>query len=189
MSKVTFETLSARIALIAASEKVTKQEMGLLSREVLTYILESEDVRPINNLLGKDKEGNYLLTRNNRVVAGMYFSEFVPFNTNGAKVSEGEQLIFVKKKARVYDKYVAKINDWLGVGTNDIWSWAADNVQVEAKPKEYAGNIEKLVKKALADEVEGITKVDVLKAVMSAGISIEDLLFIAGMEEQAEQAA
>lgn len=189
MSNITFETLSARIALIAASEKVTKQELGLLSREALTYVLESEDVRPINNLLGKDGEGNYLLTRNNRVVAGMYFSEFVPFSKNGAKVSDGEQLVFVKKKARVYDKYVAKIIDWLGVGTNDIWSWAAENVQFEAKPKEYAGKIEKLVKKALADEAEGITKVDVLKAVMSAGISIEDLLFIAGMEEQAEQAA
>lgn len=176
MQNITFESLSARIAAIAAAEKITREQLGLLSREVLGYVLESEDVRPINALLGKTDEGKYVLTLQNRKTAGFYFREFTPFSDNGANIEKGEQIVFIKKKAKVWDKFVAKIENWLEVESNDIWKWAAINIQMEVKPKEYASKITKLIEKSLKDEVNGISKIDVMLAVMAAGIEVDDLL-------------
>lgn len=174
---ITFDSLVTRINTITAAERVTKAELGLLSREVLSYILESEDVRPVNMLLGKDEEGKFVLTVNNRRVAGLYFQEFVPFTSE----EKDGVLVFLKKKAKVFEKYTAAINNFLGEGSNDIWTWAETNVEVQAKPKFYAEKITKLIQKSLEDEAEGISKVDVMKAVLDAGLSIEDLLEIGGL--------
>lgn len=170
---ITFETLSARLAKISYAESVTRHELGELSREVLAFVCVSEDVRIINTLLGKGEDGKYTLTSNNRRVAGLYFKEFVPFTV--AEDDTG-RVQFAKKKAKVWDKGCAKIEAFLAVEDNNLWTWAETNVEIEGKPKEYSGKLSKLVSKALADEVEGITGVEVLQAALQGGVSIEDLL-------------
>ena len=176
IEQITFETLSARIAKIAAAESITRAELGALSREVLAFVVATEDVRIINTLLGKGEDGKFTLTAQNRKAASFYFREFCPFSDNGANVDKGEVLVFIKKKAKVWDKLAAKIETWLAVETNNIWTWAQDNLSVEVKPANYAGKLEKLVANALKDEVDGITGADVINAVLAGGVTVEDLL-------------
>lgn len=174
IAKITFETLSARVNAIAHAEKITKHELSLLSREVLAFVLETEDIRIVNTLLGKGEDGKYILTSNNRRVAGLYFKEFMPFSNNGGK--ELDQVVFIKKKAKVWDKYAETINNWLADETNDLWKWAGANVQMEPKAKMYGDKITKLVTKALDDEVEGLNSMAIIDAVMAGGVTIDDLL-------------
>ncbi|MGL4584024.1 MAG: hypothetical protein ACRCVU_13725 [Flavobacterium sp.] len=174
--KHTFEQLNAIIATIAASENVTRKELGEFSRVALTYVLESEDVRPINTLLGKI-DGVNVLTSVNRRTANLFFREFAPFADNGAK--ELETLVFTKKKAKVWDKYVTKIEAFLADEKNNIWTWANENIKLEAKAKDYAGKIKQLIEKALADEVEGITQEQLLQAVLDGGIEVDAIIKLA----------
>lgn len=173
IQQITFETLSARVSAIAHAENITRKELGELSREVLAFVCATEDVRIVNTLLSKGEDGKFILTSNNRRVAGLYFKEFVPFT-----VAETDSGIvqFAKKKAKVWDKGCAKVEAFLSVEENNLWTWAETNVEIEAKPKEYQGKLTKLVQKSLSDEVEGISGVDVLNAVLEGGVSIDDLL-------------
>lgn len=186
IEQITFETLSSRIAKIAAAESITRAELGALSREVLAFVVATEDVRIINTLLGKGEDGKFTLTSNNRRVAGLYFKEFTPFT-----VAETDSGIvqFAKKKAKVWDKGVAKIEAFLAVEDNNLWTWAETNVEIEGKPAEYAGKLTKLVQKSLADEVEGITGADVINAVLAGGVTVEDLLGMVEALTNVQQAA
>lgn len=186
MSQVTFETLSARLNAIKASERITKEELSALSRESLTFLLETGDVRIINMLLGQDENGKFILTPINRKTANLFFKEFVGFTVQDGDSSVVE---FVKKKVRVWEKYVEKVNTFLSVPHNDIWTWAAENVEIEKKAPIYADKINTLVAKALKDEVNGISQVDILKAVLSGGVSVDSLFdLVTELTEQAKAA-
>lgn len=184
---ITFESLSARLSAISAAESVTRVELGLLSREVLAFVVETKDIRIVNTLLGKNEAGKYVLTSQNRKAAGFYFSHFMPFSTNEAKVSEGQLLQFVKMKAKAWDKYAIIIEQWLSDEANNLWTWADANIKMEAKPANYAGKFTKLVEKALADEVDGINGADILAAVLAGGVSVNDLMSV--VEQMSKEAA
>jgi len=176
IKQITFETLSERLAKISYAENITRHELGELSREVLLFVCETEDVRIVNTLLGKGEDGKFTLTSQNRKVTGLFMREFIPFTDNGAKIDAGETIVFQKKKAKVWDKFVTKIDTFLENENNNLWTWAENNVSIEQKPANYAGKISKLVEKALKDEAEGVTGVDILQAVISGGVSVNDLM-------------
>lgn len=179
--KHTSEQLNAIIATIAQSERVTRVELSNLSRIALEYVLESNDVRPINTLLGKGEDGKFILTAVNRRVANSYFKHFLPFADNGAK--ELEQLVFTKMKAKAVDKYTALIAEWLADEANDIWVYS-NGLAIEAKPVFYADKIKKLVEKALKDEVNGISQADLLQAVLDGGVDLNTILDLAVAQQQ-----
>lgn len=180
--KHTIEQLNAIIATIAASEQVTRVELGNFSRVVLEFVLESEDVRPINALLGKGENGKYILTSMNRRTANLFFKALIPFADNGAV--ELEQVVFTKKKAKAWDKYVKLITEFLADENNNIWTWSDENVNIEDKPKNYASKIQKLVSKALKDEVQGISQADLLQAVLDGGVDLNTILDLAVEQQQ-----
>lgn len=182
---VSYESLAVRINTIAKAERITKSELSLLSREMLAFVIDTKDVRPFNELLGKGEDGKYNLTALNRKMCSFFLREFTPFSDNGANIDKGEQLTFVKLKAKAWDKYVAKIEDFLSVETNDVWTWAQENIKLEQKPVNYMAKLEKDVEKALNDEVNGISKADVLIAVMKGGISVDDLMLVVEQMSQA----
>lgn len=182
---LSYESLSARLSTIASSEAITKRELGLLSRELLSFIVETSDVRIVNTLLGRGADGKLTLTVANRKAAGLFFQHFLPFSVD----SDSDVVQFAKKKGKVFDKAVEEIEKFLSDETNDLWSWVDANVKMEQKAIDYAGKITKDIKKAL-DADDGLTGAEVMAAVMEGGITTADLLqLVDAMMRQEQQAA
>lgn len=182
---LSYESLSARLSTIAASEAITKRELGLLSRELLSFIVETSDVRIVNTLLGRGADGKLTLTVANRKAAGLFFQHFLPFSID----ADSDVVQFAKKKGKVFDKAVEEIETFLADEANDLWSWVDANVKMEQKAIDYAGKITKDIKKAL-DADDGLTGAEVMAAVMEGGITTADLLqLVDAMMRQEQQAA
>lgn len=186
--KPTFESLMTRVAAIRASETITKKELSALSREALSLMLETEDIRPINAVLGVAEDGKAILSPVNRKVAGMFFSHFCAFTK---AEDDGKPLQFGKKKAKLWDKKAAEIEEFLAEERHDIWTWAGANVEMEKKAPEYAGKITKQIQKALTDkDGYAISQVDVLKAVLDGGVTVDALFeLVTALSEQKKEAA
>lgn len=176
---ITYENLMSTIANVAKAERITKAGLSLLSRDILSYMLESEDVRPVNTLLGLDDHGKYVLTPMNWRIAVQYFAHFIPWTSNYeeevkkfAVKGQGERvpLVFNKKSGKRFDKGVERINAWLEDENNDIWVWS-NNATVEAKPVDYAKKIQQAISSAL-DEDKGNMK---LSDVMAAIVELEEI--------------
>lgn len=182
---VTIETLFSRVETIRKSETVTKAEMSAFSREVLAFVIETGDVRPLNLLLGKGEDGKFTLTVANRKAANLFFKEFVGFSV---AENDSDVVQFVKKKMKVWDKYVAKCQEFLADESNDIWTWIKANVEIEKKPPVYAEKLMNVVKKALNDNEHGISQVDILKSVLAGGVSIDALIALASEVATADAA-
>lgn len=156
--------INTRIDNIAGAEKITKSELGILSREILTYVVlnASGDVQVVNRLLT-------VLTPMNLKVSQLFFSEFLPH-----KFEDG--LFGGKFKGeKKLDEYFHKTKEFLSNEDNNIWTWAAKNVEVKAKPKDYVEKIARLVKNALEDDNEGVSADEIIAAVFKGGVSIDDM--------------
>lgn len=187
-AKDALKSLNTRILKIAKAENVVHTELGAFSREVLAYVLRTKDITPVNRIIGTDKEGKTYLTRNNRVVAMHFFSEFLPFSTEG-KAPEGT-LVFGKLKGeRSQEKATKLINDFLHNPECTIWTWAKDNIKTEKKPVDYAAKVGNAITAALAEDKGNMSKADVLMAVLRNGISLDDMLAVADLLTQGEEKA
>lgn len=168
---INLNDLMKRITRIHKAEKVSKAELSAFSREALQFVVESRDVRPINSLLGLDKEDKAVLSPANRRIANRFFSDFVPFKTAG---DVDGMLVFTEIKAKAFDKAAEKIAAFLADEENDIWTWQRDNINMEEKPVDYVGRITKATKAAI--EKGHISPVDALKAVIAGGVSVDALM-------------
>ena len=103
----------ARFDAIAAAEKITRVELGLLSREILVYVPESQDIEFVNRLLG-------VLTPMNRRTAILYFGHFLPWEQEHDK--EGNFNRFAKKMVgeKKLKKKADAIVTWLAKEENNI---------------------------------------------------------------------
>lgn len=159
------------IATLAKSEKVTKETLRELSRNVLAAHHTTQDVSYMNKLIA-------VLTPVNRKVATLFFTEF-----SGFRQTDG---VFTKKDKANYDKAHEAAIIFLEDPLNNIWTWAEREVAVEKKEfdiKQVTAAIERFNKKATDN---GMTQADVLRAVLSAGFEMETLFTIMGeMEEKA----
>lgn len=181
---IKFEDLMATIQQVAAAERITKEGLRTLSRDILTYVLESEDVRPVNALLGMDGDGKYILTPINWRIAVQYFRHFIAFTSNWDDVKdfaikgEGKRVPFVlKAKAKKrWDKSATAIEEWLSDEGNDIWVWSK-HVEMKAQPVDYAKKVQQAVKAALNEEKGNLSLTDVLAAIAELDdVSIYDLM-------------
>lgn len=163
-------TINARIDAIMAAEKITKKELGLVSREILEYITlnGSPDVATLNRLIA-------VLTPKNKDVALIFFKEFVPH-----QLEEGT---FTKrhKGEKKLQSYVDKVKEFLDNPDNDIWVWAEANIQVERVPTPFETRIASVVRKSMeGDEAKGLAPLsvkDVLHAVMTVdGVDIDNVM-------------
>lgn len=162
-----------KLGELAGAEKITKAVLLDLSRQVLSAHHETEDIGYINRLL-------VVLTPMNRKVANLYFSEFSGFNFS-AKSEE-----FGKKDKKNYESAKERAITFLDDPLNNIWTWAARNVEVEAKEfdeERLKKNMEAILKKA--DKAD-IPQATVLKALLAGGLSIDTLMQV--MDELTAQA-
>lgn len=164
--------LVALIGVLSGSERITKDKLAEFSRIALEYIVPTSDIQPINQLLA-------VLTPANKRVAIAFFKAFIPFNAK-----DGAFVAGINKKTREA-KYEA-ITEWLVDESNNIWTWDAEQQGPPAsKPKDYKALITTMVKKSLKDGDDQIKGVDVLGAVIAAGISANDLIaMLAQLGEQ-----
>ena len=180
-------TIKRRITAISKSEKVTKEQLGLISRELLNYVLvdteehaATGDIQPVNKLLS-------VLTPMNKQTAVLYFSAMLPFAFNKDECKFG----LMQKKKR--DNAIINAKEFLEVEDNNIWTWAANNVKVEAKPIDWHNKIKRDITKALEAEENALTPKEVLMAVLSGGITAQDVgdlmeLLAQGEEQEAKAA-
>lgn len=172
-----YEQLKARIETLAASEKVTKELLAALSRDLLQFMLDTGDIRPINLLLEDGK-----LSPQNRKVAILYFQKFCPFKN--LQTEKGEFQAFGEiKKAKKEEKF-ASVREFLADPHNNIWTWA--NRHVEVKSREFKiDRVTATVQKAIEN---GFSPTSILVATLKAGISVNDIMdLVSKMADMAEQ--
>jgi len=126
------QTINGRIEKIAASERITKTQLGFVSRELLEHYTAHNDGTLVTKLLA-------VLTPVNKKVAIEFFGHFLPIDAEGKAVGSDK----MKEKKRGY------VAAFLGDENNNIWTWADDNIDVEYKAKAFGENITKAVNAAL----------------------------------------
>lgn len=180
-------TIVARIEAVKAAEKVTKVELSALSRELLLYVPDTDDIDMVNRLVG-------VLTPMNRSTAILFFKHFLPFEQEEDK--QGNHSRFGKKlaKAKAVARKEEAIAKFLADEANDIWSWAAANVTLEYNQKDWASLIVKDIQKALKGEKKDngetppLSMDEVIQAVLKAGVDVETMLLMAAEEQEKREA-
>lgn len=168
------KAFNAAITSLTKAEKITKATLQDLSRTVLEAHHATQDISYINKLVA-------CLSPMNKRVAILYFKEFSGFNF------DSDELSFGKKNKKGYDEAQQKAVEFLEDPNNNIWSWAARNVEVEAKAftvDQMKKNLEQLLKKAADANIE---QIDVVRTFMEAGLKMDTLLAL--MDEIAGEPA
>lgn len=169
-----------RLEAIMAAEKITRVELAALSREILIYVPESNDIDIVNRL-------HVVLTPMNAQLVVLYFTHFLPWEVE--KDNDGKFSRFGKKMSgeKKVNKRLDLIKAWLADENNNLWSWAKDNVDM-TKKKDFVGMIQKALEKALKGDEENdspaLSKLECLMAVMSAGFTIDDMLSAVEVKEK-----
>ncbi len=174
----------ARFEAIANAEKITRVELAALSRDLLVYVPDTQNIEIVNRLL-------IILTPVNRRAAILYFGHFLPWekenDKDGVFQRFGKKMLGEKKLAKK-DKAIA---EWLHDEANTIWTWADDNIQMDKK-KDFKAGIVRAVKQALAgddkSETPALDPMDIMAAVFEGGMTL-DAMLAAVEKRQAELAA
>lgn len=162
----------ANVEKLAASEKITKDLLRSMSRDVLEAHHVTGDVAYINGLIG-------VLTPINKKVCILYFKEF-----SGHLYSE-ETKAFGKKDKKRYDDAKKKSFDRLEDPNFNVFSWADMHVEIEKKPftiGKMQQQMGSLVKKA---EENKISHADIIRALFANGVEVNEFLKV--MEHMAEE--
>jgi hypothetical protein len=156
------KAFDAAIIELAGAEKITKAVLLTLSRTVLEAHHVTQDIGYINRLVA-------VLTPVNRKVAILFFTEFSGFKL-------GKDGLFSGKDKKNYEAAAERTAVFLEDVNNNIWSWAAREVEIEAKEFDLARlkkNLESTLKKS-ADN--GISQLQVIETLMEAGLKLDTLI-------------
>lgn len=173
-STLSVNELQNIIQQVTQAEKITKQGLSTLSRELLAHVYEHGDVSLINDLLGQGDDGKFRLTPINWRIAVQYFDHFVSFTSNYEKdvkkyATKGEgnrvPLVFNKKSKQKYQVKLPLVESWLAESANDIWSWS-HNVEMEAKAPDYLKTVANDINKAMDEEKGNLSAMQVLAAIV-----------------------
>ena len=160
------------IAKLAASEKITKELLRSMTRDVLAAHHETGDVAYINGLVG-------VLTPMNKKMTIIFFKEF-----SGHLFSEDAGTFGKRDKKRYADAH-KKSFDRLEDPNFNVFSWADMNVEIEKKPftiGKMQQQLASLIKKA---EGEKIPHAEIIRAVLANGIEIAEFMKV--VEHMAEE--
>ena len=173
-------TVYARLEAIASAEKITRLELGELSRELLVYVPESDDIDIVNRLVG-------VLTPVNRKVAIHFFSHFLPWEVENDAAGEFSRFGKKSKGMKKLKRCADNITEFLAEKAHNIWTWAEENITTEVKQKDFSGMLSRLVGQALNGDEKSDTPAmspdQILAAVFAGGVSIDDMLAAAASAE------
>lgn len=167
-NKAAFEVaFGVSLIALAGSEKVTKAELQTLSRSVLEATHATEDHGYMNRLI-------QVLTPVNKKVAIAFLKHFSGFSFDDALGAFG------KKSKKRYEAAHKLAMEFLEDPMNNIWSWAERNIEITQKEFSLAdvtSATKRFIDKA---KKANISQVDVLRAVIAGGLSIDDLIAVMG---------
>jgi len=161
-----------QVKALAKAEKLTRETLRDMSRDLLLMTQETEDIGYVNRTIAA-------LSPMNAKTAVLFFKEFSGFNYD-----EDEAQAFTKKNKKKYEEITAKALKALDDPHFNMWTWAEKNVDVAKKPfklEDITKFAERAVKKATE---EGIAQADVLKAFFAGGFEVASL--VAALEEMAK---
>ena len=165
------QSVYALLERVKEGENITRPALGQISRELLLYVPESQDIEAVNRLIG-------VLTPMNRRAAILYFSHFLPWEVE--KDNDGNFVRFGKKfeGEKKTKRRMSLIDEWLKDEANNFWTWTDVNIQI--KQKDFPAMIARTIKKALEGDVKSDTpalnKVQIMQAVMEGGVGLVELL-------------
>lgn len=174
-------SFAAALAAVQAAERVTKEQLRVLSRDLLGALHGAEefeatlagDIQFINQLIPA-------LTPMNRKTFILFCNEFTGFHFDDSTGEYGEYTKKIQKgKAETREKALKFLADPL----NNLWSWAERHVKVEKKPFSLS-KLTAMVEKA-REETGGDDEA-VMRAIFEGGMSIESVLLV--MEEMGKEA-
>lgn len=160
--------IDSRIDALKASEATTAKELGLISRDLLDYVIASNDVGRVNRLLE-------VLTKKNREMSILFFKAFLPWKFE--ETPSNGYGIFTKRfpGEKKVEERVKAIGEFLLVPDNNIWTWERVNVQPMERKVNFDQNIQNLLTRALdPDNKDHIDVKTALHAVVSV-ISLDDI--------------
>lgn len=159
-----FEAAFAKsIVKLISSERITKAELQTLSRTVLYAVHVTGDIDYCNRLIE-------VLTPVNKKVAIVYFKHFAGFSFDDALS------LFTKKSKKRYEEAHKLAMEFLDDPMNNIWSWAARNIEIEQKEftlDKVTEGVKQMMKKA---GNAGFSQADVMRAIIKAGVEIDTII-------------
>ena len=164
-------SFAANVEKLAASEKITKDLLRSMSRDVLEAHHATGDVAYINGIIA-------VLSPMNRKMCILFYKEFSGHLCN-------EEGVFGKKDKKRYDEAHKKSFDGLEDPHFNVFSWAERNVEVERKPftlGKLQQQMGSLVKKA---EQSKIPHAEIIRALLANGIEIGEFMKV--VEHMAEE--
>lgn len=145
------------------AETMTKDVLRTLSRDVLEAWHATGDVAFANKTLA-------VLTPVNRKVAVKFFTEFSGFSYDDVAG------IFTKKSKKRYDAAFAAAVEFLADPHQNIWTWADRNIEIQQK-EFTVDKVEDVIKRAIK---KNISQLDILKAVLHAGVELDSIIALMG---------
>ena len=168
-NQIEVKALYRAITNLSKHEAITKQVLGELSRSILSLHLNEgvsqHDVKVVNKLLT-------VLSPANKRIARLFFTAFLPYTFDDEAFTFGK---LIKKDNARETKYLAMAS-FLHEADNDIWSWQAEHITMEAKPVNYAVKVSKAIEAALKEDKGGLSPAEVLQAVFAGGVSVDDVV-------------
>lgn len=157
-----------RLEQIADAEKITRVQLGMLSRELLLYVPDTQDIAIVNRLV-------HILTPMNARTAILFFTHFLPWEIE--KDDNDNFIRFGKKskKLKVLTRKDKMIKDFLAAEENDIWTWAKANVKIEQKTVSMNDILVKAVKEALLGKDTKTQHADPLTPAEVAAVFLAEL--------------
>ena len=165
------QSYKANIEKLAASEKITKELLRSMSRDVLEAHHATGDVAYINGLIS-------VLSPMNKKTAVLFYKEF------SGHLCNGEGVFGKKDKKRHAEAHKASF-DALEDPHFNVFSWADRHVEIEKKPftlGKLQQQMGSLVKKA---EENRIPHADIIRTLFANGVGVNEFLKV--MEHMAEE--
>src|SRR5690625_2053140 len=131
------DTIDQKIEAVEASEKITRDILRGLSRDVLYALHEHGDISFVNRVMTAKT------TPVNKKALRLFFQAFTGF------FYSEETDTFEKKDKRQYDDKRAACLEFLSDPMNNFWSWASRKIDVQSKdfdPKRVTKYIENSLK-------------------------------------------
>tara|TARA_R110002050_G_scaffold291167_1_gene445414 strand:+ start:2601 stop:3173 length:573 start_codon:yes stop_codon:yes gene_type:complete len=173
MTHALHNTVYAALETIANSEKITRATLAEMSRDLLSYVPDTNDIDIVNRLIG-------VLTPMNRQVAILFFTEMLAWQVEKTKEGEFSRFGGAIKGEKSSKKKWDNAAEFLADPDNTIWTWANKNVDPIAKKKDFASMIAKAVENALKghekSDTDPLTPAAIVAAVFTGGVSLDDML-------------
>ena len=163
-NQANFETSFVKsLERLANSERITKEELKVLSRSILEAVHATGDISYVNRLL-------LVLTPVNKKVTVFFFKHFAGFSFDDTLAA------FTKKSKKRYDAAVALSDAFLADVNQNIWTWAERHIEVEQKPFTIE-TLEHTIKGMFTKAGNaGLSQTDVLRAMFKGGLEVDTML-------------